>query len=801
MMSLKRIAVILLFISSLIIAIIATWIYSQLEGSLPILTGKTSVYGLINDVSIARDAQGIATISAQNRVDIAIATGFIHAQERFFQMDLLRKNSAGELSSLFGKITLAHDKSNRTHNFRNRANDILTHLPKNELSLLTAYTKGVNAGLRALKSPPFEYLLLQQEPAHWREEDSILVIMSMYLDLQYAQGEREQTLSTLYNTLGESVFAFLNPQGSQWDATIDNTDNSPQFSPSPLPKFSWPKAIAAIEIKNPNLSQTSTKKYQMDLMPGSNSWAVSGKLSDTKSAIIANDMHLNLSVPNTWYRASFNYPLNSQQIKITGLTLPGTPLMVTGSNGHIAWGFTNSYGDWSDIVVLETNQDKSQYLTPQGYKPFIFKRHMIAVKGEEPTEYIVKETIWGPVINEKSDGTLLAYRWVAHDRQAVNFYAQALEYTNTSEEALIVAARSHIPQQNFVVGDSEGNIGWTIMGAIPQRSSSFGELPLSWANGENSWQGYLSPEQYPKILNPEHQRLWTANSRVVGGEMYNVIGNGGYALGARSSQIKQRLFARPHFNEQQLFAIALDDKALFLERWRDFILTSILNKVDISSNPKLLEVKNMLESEKVLAASINSVAYRIVRNFRLRLRDNIFSPLNSTLKNALDTFDLSTINHQIETPLWQLINEQPNNYNAIAINNWQQLLVDTLMQVIDEMSLNQPLSQANWGQQNLSKIRHPLSESVPLIGYWLDMPTTPLSGDNYMPKVQGRSFGASQRMVVSPGHEATGIMQMPTSQSGHPWSPYFQKGHSDWQKGIPSPFMPGKTKYELTLVN
>lgn len=801
MMPLKRIAIILFFISSLIIAIIATWIYSQLEGSLPILTGKTSVYGLINDVNIARDAQGIATISANNREDIAIATGFIHAQERFFQMDLLRKNSAGELSSLFGKITLEHDKSNRIHNFRKRANDILNNLPNNEVLLLTAYTKGVNAGLRALKSPPFEYLLLQQDPAQWREEDSILVIMSMYLDLQYAQGEREQTLATLYRTLGKDVFSFLNPQGSRWDSTIDNTDNNAQFSPSPLPKSFWPMTNASRESRSSVLSQTTAEKYQMEQIPGSNSWAVSGKLSTTGSAMVANDMHLKLSVPNTWFRASFNYPLNPHQIKITGLTLPGTPLMVTGSNGNIAWGFTNSYGDSSDIIELETNKEKNQYLTPQGYKPFVLERHIIAVKGDEPTEHIVKETIWGPVIKEKSDGTLLVYRWVAHDRQAVNFHAQALEYTKTTEEALTVATHSYIPQQNFIVGDSAGNIGWTIMGAIPQRSSSFGELPHSWANGDYFWQGYLSPAQYPKVFNPKQQRLWTANSRVVGGQMYNLLGNGGYALGARSSQIKKRLFAKEHFNEQQLFAIALDDKALFLEPWRDFILTSILNKVDLASAPQLLEVKDILLSEKVLTASVNSVAYRIVRNFRLQLRDNIFSPLNDTLTNSYETFDFSTITHQIETPLWQLINEQPNNYNALAGKSWQQLFIDTLTQVITEMSLNQPLSKATWGQKNISNIRHPLSKSVPLIGYWLDTPKIPLSGDSYMPKVQGHAFGASQRMVVSPGYEASGIMQMPTSQSGHPWSPYYQQGHSAWQKGIPSPFMPGKTKYELTLVN
>ncbi|GHE92189.1 penicillin acylase family protein [Thalassotalea profundi] len=800
MMSIKRIALIISIITFFIFAIITTWIYSQLEGSLPLLEGKINVYGLTSEANIARDEQGISTITANNREDIAVATGFVHAQERFFQMDLFRKNSAGELASLFGSVALDYDKSHRLHNFRQRAIDIVKHLPDQERSLLTAYTKGVNAGLRALKSPPFEYLLLQQAPAQWREEDSILVIMSMYLDLQYGQGEREQSLAALYKMLEKDVFAFLNPSGSQWDAPIDNTEHNEEFSPPSLPISTWPNLSTIAKSSRPTSNIKTTKKYHPEEIPGSNNWVISGSISSTGSAIIANDMHLRLSVPNTWYRTSFSYPLNTQQIDITGLTLPGTPLMVTGSNGNIAWGFTNSYGDWSDVIILETNEDKTQYLTPQGYKPFTMQRHMIAVKGEKSKEYIVKETIWGPVINEKADGTLLAYRWVAHDRQAVNLYAQALEYTKTAKQALTIAAKSGIPQQNFVVGDSSGNIGWTIMGPIPQKSSSFGELPQSWANGNYTWKGYLAAENYPKVLNPEQQRIWTANSRVVGGEMYKYLGNGGYALGARSKQIKQRLFAKERFSEKDLLAIALDDEALFLKPWRDFIINSILNKENLEENSQLLEVSKILLADDTLTASIDSVAYRIVRNFRLQLRDNVFSHLEKHLTSTDKSFDLSTISHQLETPLWQLINVQPDNF-IIPNQNWQQLFTNTLRQVVTKMTQNQPLSAATWGQQNTSNIRHPLSAGVPLIGNWLDMPKVPLSGDSYMPRVQGRSFGASQRMIVSPGHEKTGIMQVPTSQSGHPWSPYYQKGHKNWQEGLPSSFLPGETKYQLTLTN
>ncbi len=133
--------------------------------------------------------------------------------------------------------------------------------------------------------------------------------------------------------------------------------------------------------------------------------------------------------------------------------------------------------------------------------------------------------------------------------------------------------------------------------------------------------------------------------------------------------------------------------------------------------------------------------------------------------------------------------------------DWPNLLSASLNQAIEDMTIDQPLSSATWGQQNTAHIRHPLSKAVPIIGKWLDMPKTQLAGDSYMPRVQGTSFGASERMIVSPGHEERGILHMPTSQAGHPWSPYYGLGHSDWEQGKPSPFLPGETKYTLSLLS
>jgi penicillin amidase len=801
-----------------VFATLGTWLYSRVDGALPQLTGKKTVFGLSKVVVIERDQQGIPTIKAKNRVDIAVATGFIHAQERFFQMDLLRRNSAGELASLFGSIALNYDKSIKRHRFRDRARVIVNQLPKEQLQLLKGYTRGVNRGLSALHSEPFEYLLLQQAPVQWSEEDSILTIFSMYIDLQYHDGKRERTLGLLSNVFPSDIFNFLNPQGSQWDAAIDNT----RFTPAPLPSSAW-TILSTISnsinkdsyLVNNNhnnntnnlfLSKKTNEKYQDDEFSGSNNWAVSGNISYSASAIIANDMHLGISVPNTWFRASFEYPYANEKVKVTGATLPGTPSMVIGSNGDIAWGFTNSYGDFSDVITLTISKSGEKYLTAEGYKEFTYNKKVIAIKDQASQEIDIKETIWGPVIGKDHQGNLLAYRWVAHDKEAINLTAIELERAKDIDQAFGIAARSAIPSQNMMVGDSSGSIGWTIMGPIPKRSENTGGFPHSWDNNNNTWQGYLSPNEYPQVKNPSNNRLWTANSRVVGGEMLNKLGNGGYALGARASQIRDLLFAKKSFDESSLLAIALDDRALFLMRWQQFLLDEVLTEVVLKQHKDFSQIKSLLLHEKNLVASTDSVAYRLVRNFRLTVRDLVFSSLNESLRNIDASYDFTTIRHQIETPLWQLITKQPDNFLMLAQGNWSELFNKALQETFNDMihkgtQTEQSFLAATWGQQNTTKIQHPLSKAVPPLAYWLDMPEVALSGDSYMPKVQGKSFGASQRMVVSPGNEEQGIFHMPTSQAGHPWSPYYGAGHKDWEQGKASAFLPGETKYTLTLLN
>jgi len=236
-------------------------------------------------------------------------------------------------------------------------------------------------------------------------------------------------------------------------------------------------------------------------------------------------MHLGITTPNVFYRARLVVNGDTPR-DLNGVTLPGTPLLVAGSNGHVAWGNTNSYGDWTDAVIVRLGDAPETYVTPGGPRKFTTYRETINVKGGESEEMLVRETIWGPVLESDTDSnTLLAISWLAHKSEAVNLRGLDVELAASAEEALKIANESGMPPQNFVVGDAAGNIGWTIAGRIPLRSEFDPLLPADWSNTDG-WTGWLAADQYPRILNPDSQRIWTANARVVDGEALSKIGDG-----------------------------------------------------------------------------------------------------------------------------------------------------------------------------------------------------------------------------------------------------------------------------------
>ena len=774
---------------ALLAAAVALTVVLLLRGSLPQLEGQTGVERIRAAVTIARDAAGIPVITAANRPDLAFATGFVHAQDRFFQMDLSRRRAAGELAQLFGPVALPLDQRNRLHRFRSRAQAVTAGLRAGDRDVAAAYAAGVNAGLDSLDVRPFEYLLLGSTPRRWMAEDSILVAYNMFLELNDENANRDSRRGLAHQVLPQSLFEFLYPDGTNWDAPMSGSARSL----APVPGAA---EIGGAGVDSPPARRRSPASQQ-DNLPGSNNWAVGGTLTASGRAIVANDMHLGITAPGVFYRARLIVRGESPR-DLIGVTLPGVPLLVAGSNGHIAWGNTNSYGDWTDAVIVRPGEAPGTYLTPHGERIFLTYEESIDVKGQDAAALPIRETIWGPVRQDTGDDRVLAISWLAHKVEAVNLRGLDLELATSAEEALQIANRMGMPPQNFVVGDAEGNVGWTIAGRIPLRSAFEPLLPADWS-GQDGWTGWLAAAQYPRILNPASGRIWTANARVVDGESLAKIGDGGYDLGARARQIRDRLFARDRFSPADMLSIQIDDRALFLGRWRDLLLQS-LDARAVRDRPGRREYRTLVENWSSRAA-VDSAGYRLVRDFRTEVRERVFDMLMQPVREQYGDDTRLRMSNQFEAPLWTMLTERPGHLLSAGYASWEELLlaaIDANLRHYQE-DFDGPLSARTWGERNTAAIRHPLSRAVPFLARWLDMPQNRLPGDSNMPRAQGPAFGASERFAVAPGDEANGYMHMPGGQSGHPLSEFYRLGHADWVEARATPFLPGEPEHTLLL--
>ncbi len=765
----------------------AWWLHGKAAASLPIESGVVRLEGLGARVQVSRDGLGIPTIAGQSREDVSRALGFVHAQERFFQMDLMRRAAAGELSELVGAAALGMDRDVRPHRFRHRAGRVIEKESARHRRMLEAYASGVNAGLAALDAKPYEYMLIGAEPEPWTPEDTVLVIYAMFLDLNDERGSYEATESTMYDVLPPELAAFLAPAGCEWDAPVDG-------EPWPTPAIPGPDVLDLRQQPGRGACLPGRERTA----PGSNNWAVAGSRTEHGGALLASDMHLDIAVPIIWYRAVLEWPdWRGGVNRIMGVTLPGAPAVVAGSNTHVAWGFTNSYGDWVDLVIVEPDpRDRNMYLTPDG--PVAFGRvvERIEVKDGQDEQLTILTTIWGPVIGRDRQRRHLALRWTAHDVEAANLEIMGMEEARSIDDVLETAPTLGIPPQNCVTVDSSGRIGWTIAGRIPRRQGFDGRLPVSWADGTRGWNGWLETQEYPRIQDPDSGIIWTANTRVVDGAMFEKIGHGGYELGARASQIRDGLLAQERSSERSLLDVQLDDRALMLSRWHTLLL-DLLDEKAIENNRPRIELRRLLDETWTGHASVDSVAYRLVRQFRLVVFAEVYAWLTAPCLEADASFDFNHLT-QWEGPLWKLVTERPVHLLEPGYGSWEQALLEMADRVVS--SLPKPLSERSWGEHNTTAIRHPLSLAVPALARLLDMPAEQIPGDAHMPRVIEPGFGASERFVVSPGKEGSGIFHMPCGQSGHFLSPHYSDGHEAWVKGEPTPFLPGRTASILELV-
>jgi penicillin amidase len=784
----------LLSVLLLLAVIAAGWFYFKLRASRPQLDGPARIAGLVAGVTIERDALGVPTIRGANRLDVARALGWLHAQERFFQMDLQRRRAAGELAELIGAAALPLDKATRLHGFRALARTSFERGSAAERALVEAYTAGVNAGLNALGEKPFEYLMLRATPQPWRSEDCGLMGYAMTLDLQGNVVGEERTLSTLRETLGGEALAFFSPTAGPRDAALDG-------STAPLPAI---PSAQMINLRKPHAAPIEVTALTPDRAeaeyPGSNAFALSGAHTASGAALLENDMHLRLGVPNIWYRAALIWNEGGRERRVVGVTLPGVPFVIAGSNGRVAWGFTNSYTDASDLIVVQTGVSPEVYRVPdRETMPQMEVRHeTIAVKGQAAVAMDYRWTIWGPVIAADEKGRPIVQRWVAHDPEALNFGLWAMETVENTAAGVRAAHRMGITPQNILIADSAGDIAWTIAGRLPKRVGYDGRIPTMWTFGDRRWDGLVAPDDIPVVLGTATDgRLWSANNRMIGGAARVVLGDSGYNDPMRATQIRDDLAPLEKAQPKDLLAVALDDRALAMSRWRELLLKALTPAV-VAEKKERAEFRQLVEDWNA-RASVDSVGYRLVRTWRSAVAKRALDPIFATCVENDPSFNWARLPY--EEPLWALLSAKPMHLLGANELSWETLLVESVDDVMASLAkTGTPLARATWGQRNTVSIQHPLSRALPawLTG-WLNLPAEELPGDANMPRVQSGTLGASERFVVSPGHEAEGIFHMPGGQSGHPLSPFYRAGHAAWVRGEPTPFLPGKTEHTITL--
>lgn len=773
---------------SLSVGVAVVWLVCA--ASLPVRDGVLPLAGLRGPVSVAFDEYGIPKVTAESRLDAFRALGYVTAQDRLFQMDLLRRTSAGRLAEIFGEQAVALDVRQRRLGLSSVAETVVRRLPDDQSSVLAAYADGVNNFLEQMTMPPFEFLLLGYRPARWDPTDSLLVVLAMFQMLNGSEDD-ERMRTVMMASLPAEVTTFLLPSLDMYTEQLLTGETRHQAA-TPVPV----KALAALrrtgaQSRAVHLSMVPDRKREI----GSNAWVVgSGKTADGR-AILANDMHLDVGVPNIWYRIQMQYG----RVELAGVVVPGIPVVIAGSNGSVSWGLTNVEGDFLDLVRLEVNPNNpDEYATADGWERFTVRTEHIAVKGAADRIVEIKGTRWGPLADTPLMGQPVALRWTALDPEAVDLGLLRMDQARSVWDGIAVATRAGAPPNNVLLADAGGHIAWTYMGKIPVRRGLDGSVSLSWADGRTGWTGYIPPDELPRSIDPPSGYLVSANHRMTDERYPHVIGHA-FANGYRAVRITERLQALERIREQDLLALQLDATTRLYDFYRE-LLQRLLSDEVTAQRADLVDIRRAINAWDGRADS-ESRGFALLVAFRRNLAASVFAPFlqGCREKEAGFVFD-----GDLDTPLRSLLSEQaPDTLpDPVRFADWKAFLLQELEETVNAFKAEHALSRVDdvaWGAVNRVRMVHPLSEAIPVVGKWLNMPDDAASGCGPCVRVLSGSLTASERMVVSPAHHADALFHMPGGQSGHPLSSHYRDQQHNWSQGRSTPLDAGKPIHTLTF--
>ncbi len=768
------------------------------RAALPQLDGRLQLSGLSSPVTVTRDGHGVPTIEAATLEDLFFAQGCVTAQDRLWQMDVMRRFAAGELSEILGEDTLKLDREQRILGLRAAAKKSIEMASPRDRAFFDAYARGVNAYIAShAKHLPIEFRILGYAPKPWQAEDSILIANQMVKDLNYHYFydalDREKILAKLGPELTADLYVnrswhdrpptVMREDLSQPDTNAGDSDEDDDDDDSPDNVVTH----TAIPLAPPqSLPEDLT-------VNGSNDWVISGAHTVTGKPLLSNDMHLGHQMPNLWYEAH----LHSGTYDVAGVTLPGMPYVIVGHNQRIAWGFTNVGPTVTDVYIENFNA-QGAYQTPNGWLEPEHRTEVIHVQGKPDVTVDVKITRHGPVITELVPGETrpLALRWTLYDGLRMPFFD--VNAAQNWEEFQHAFSLLDAPGQNVVYADVDGNIGYHATGKVPIRAVGDGSLPVSGADNAHEWIGYIPFEKLPNIYNPASGIIATANGRIAPDNYPNSISME-WEAPWRTARIYHVLESGRQFSAADMLALEND-----IHSEPDlFAAERLVYAVDHASKPseRVKQAADLMRSwdGRMLASSAApTIAETSMRELRrLLLEPKLGSP-GPSLSNKSAPEPNSELYMDREHPsldwttyswlqrsVWleNILLHRPKRWLPERYANYDELLAAAVESAVNEPQAPKDLAAWRWGAFNAVEIQHPILGKIPLLNHWSGPGTQEQSGSGYTVKAVTRYHGPSERFTANLADLDQSTLNIVTGQSGNFLSPYYMDQWRAWYEG------------------
>ncbi|MSR35789.1 MAG: penicillin acylase family protein [Gemmatimonadetes bacterium] len=734
--------------------------------------GDLEMPGLSAPVEIVRDSLGIPQIWAASVEDAFFAQGLVHASDRLWQMEQLRRVARGELSEVYGETALDSDRFLRTLGMARAAERAVRELCAECRRRIDAYAAGVNAAVARWQGPlPPEFVVLRIEPSTWTAADVLAIEKIMAWDL--ADYDIGLLLADAQRRGGQALLDTLLPRYPADGATILEdapsaparaavrvSAGAPEVPSSPLDE----RVLASGRV--PELARALLDGASA--LRGSNSWVVAGARTRSGKPLLANDMHLNLSVPALWYLVGLHAP----GLDVVGMSIPGSPGVVAGHSGAVAWGFTNAMVDDADFFIERPDPtDPNRYLTPGGSEPFQDHTEEIRVRGSDrPIPLRVRATRHGPVMSDveaRAGQDLLALRWAGHDPSPSAEAIFAMNTARTAAEFVRALEGFHDPHQNVVFADTAGTIGYWMAGRIPLRRSGRPPLlPVPGWTDDNEWVGDLPFDQHPHVLDPARGFIVTANNLPAHGPVSALISDGHFEGSYRARRITELLDTAYALDAPAVARMQMDLVSLFARAHQHSAADAYRQAGEVARADSLGAWDGSMAADRreplLLYTWLEVVRFRVAREL---------------YGGAPGYFPMSVLDRMLAAG---------------------RVSPATTTSAVKEALANAGASR--WGEAHPLHLDHPL-QGVRVVGKTLGFghEPIPIGGDGYTVNLADHSgrfppfivrHGPSQRHVVDLGDlDGAGGFILPGGESGFPRGPHAFDQLPAWLSGglVPLP--------------